>query len=467
LSSNKFTEDSLKIWRWLREGASTAFFRSPRWDQLAPTDAPLVFTLVIFLLVEKIQSQQSYMLGAAQFHWQAIVYGWLPFALLPFYALTVRGTGPSGRPGAAPDLATLVTLQLSQMCWLNLLLDICHFVMWARGADTWAIKAMGRWGAWILWGIPVALVTLSQLVLLARAGRGRVLPLLSVAILMISVIGSNIAVRQPRFWIKDKQAANNEEPSRYLKLTAELMESQPVLLSRQLAALAPQRPGKVDMYALTFAPYGDEVFRRESQMVADVMSQRFDTAGRTLQLVNHFETAEKLPWATTLNLRKAIRRVARTMDKEEDVLFIYLTSHGAREGQLAADFWPFELTELTPAMLRKWLDEAEIKHRVIAVSACYSGSWIPSLKDDATLVLTAADADHTSYGCGYKSELTFFGRAMFDEQLRSHTRSFEQAHAAAREVIRKREVEAGKADGYSNPQISVGPAIRAKLATFQ
>jgi hypothetical protein len=155
------------------------------------------------------------------------------------------------------------------------------------------------------------------------------------------------------------------------------------------------------------------------------------------------------------------------MDRNEDVLFIYLTSHGAREGQLAADFWPFELTELTPSMLRKWLDEAGIRHRVIAVSACFSGSWIPSLKDDATMVLTAADADHTSYGCGYKSELTFFGRAMFDEQLRSHTRSFEQAHAAAREVIRKREVEAGKDDGYSNPQISVGAAIRAKLATFQ
>ncbi|MNY57119.1 hypothetical protein D3C86_1932760 [compost metagenome] len=83
------------------------------------------------------------------------------------------------------------------------------------------------------------------------------------------------------------------------------------------------------------------------------------------------------------------------------------------------------------------------------------------------MVLTAADADHTSYGCGYKSELTFFGRAMFDEQLRSYTRSFEQAHATAREIIRQREIVAGKDDGYSNPQLSTGPAIRAKLAAFQ
>ena len=76
--------------------------------------------------------------------------------------------------------------------------------------------------------------------------------------------------------------------------------------------------------------------------------------------------------------------------------------------------------------------------------------------------MTAADKDHTSYGCGSRSELTFFGRALFDEQLRS-THSFEQAFAAAVPVIRQREVEARKADGFSNPQISVGAKIRPVL----
>jgi hypothetical protein len=59
--------------------------------------------------------------------------------------------------------------------------------------------------------------------------------------------------------------------------------------------------------------------------------------------------------------------------------------------------------------------------------------------------------------------LTYFGRAMFDEQLR-HTRSFEQAHAAARAVIEQREQESGKSDGYSNPQIRVGADIRSQLS---
>jgi hypothetical protein len=81
-------------------------------------------------------------------------------------------------------------------------------------------------------------------------------------------------------------------------------------------------------------------------------------------------------------------------------------------------------------------------------------------------VMTAADADHTSFGCGKGSTLTYFGRAMFDEQLR-RTWSFEKAHTAARSVIEQREQEAGKTDGFSNPQIKVGERIRATLATLE
>ena len=103
---------------------------------------------------------------------------------------------------------------------------------------------------------------------------------------------------------------------------------------------------------------------------------------------------------------------------------------------------------------------------MIAISACYSGGWTGPLAGDSTLVMTAADATHTSYGCGRLSELTFFGRAVFDEQLRK-TRSFEQAFAAAVPLIRQREIDAGKPDGFSNPQISVGEKIRPVLQALE
>lgn len=262
-----------------------------------------------------------------------------------------------------------------------------------------------------------------------------------------------------------RPAAPPEPPP--LKLTQELIELQPQILAGKLQAIAAERPGVIDLYAVTFAPYADEdVFKRESQLVASVMQERFDAKGRTVQLVNHRDTIREWPWATPLNLQRTIRRIAERMNRDEDLIFIHLTSHGARDGSLSAELWPLEIEELTPQMLKAWLDEAGIRHRVISISACFSGSWIKPLAGPGTLVMTAADSTHTSYGCGRGSQLTFFGRAMFDEQLR-RTWSFEQAHAAARSVIDKREREARKRDGFSNPQISVGADVREKLARFE
>lgn len=263
----------------------------------------------------------------------------------------------------------------------------------------------------------------------------------------------------------DGRAADADPPP--LRLTPELIDLQPRLLEQQLQALRPQRPGVIDVYAITFAPYADEdVFRREGELVAGLMEQRFDAAGRTLRLLNHRDTVLQRPWATPSHLERAIGRIAATMNRDEDVLFIHLTSHGAQDGQLAAQFEPLSIEPVTPQALKGWLDAAGVRWRVISVSACFSGSWIPPLADAGSLVMTAADADHTSYGCGKKSELTFFGRAVFDEALR-RTWSFEQAHATARRVIKRREREAGKSDGYSNPQIKVGAAIRERLGQLE
>jgi hypothetical protein len=56
---------------------------------------------------------------------------------------------------------------------------------------------------------------------------------------------------------------------------------------------------------------------------------------------------------------------------------------------------------------------------------------------------------------------------MYAEQLRTSTRDFERAHAIAREVIRQREIEAGKTDGYSNPQIAMGEDVRPVLHALE
>ena len=256
--------------------------------------------------------------------------------------------------------------------------------------------------------------------------------------------------------------ADGEEAYGSFELSQELFESQQALLVENLQAITPATNAARQLYGLVYAPYDEDVFLRESAMVQQVLEERFDAGSRVIRLVNNSATAGEIPWATPLNLERSVQTLAKTMNAERDVLMVYLTSHGGEDFTLSAWNWPLAVEELTAGRLRAVLDEAGIRHRVVAVSACYSGGWIAPLQDENTLVMTAADDDHTSYGCGSRSELTFFGRAVFDEQLRK-TLSFEAAFRSAVPVIRQREIDAGKDDGFSNPQLFVGEHIRGVL----
>lgn len=445
---------------WYAEGARTALFAAPRWQGLQ-AGAGVIALLAVLDLALSILLQRLYIDGPARFYWQALSGGWFGTIVLAWLCLLLREQ-PAYEPDAAraPDARHLFAMVMAQASVITLATGILLIVMVRAGVYNKSL--LGTAGLWAVWLAPGIWMALAQVCLLLRSGSRHRPLMLAAALAVVAVTALLYAERPPSFWYAPESADDTDGPPR-LRLTQELIEAQPQLLVRQLQQLPRERPGVIDLYTITFAPYAAPVFRRESEMVDQVMQQRFDGGGRGLQLVNSPDTAGARPWATPLNLQRAIARAGALMNRDEDVLFLHLTSHGAVNGELAAEFWPLEVAPVRPADLRAWLDAAGIRHRVISISACYSGSWIAPLADDDTLVMTAADAEHTSYGCGSKSELTFFGRAMYDEQLRHRTLSFEQAHAAARDLIREREREAGKDDGYSNPQIRVGAAIRERL----
>ena len=449
---------------WWRQGARTAFFMRPNWQGLQTTPASLAW-LVAVLFGFGVLAQRLTIPGPATFHWPALQSGWLWSVVTVWVCWWQLPRGASEASGAqAPSAAALFALCAAQAFALELLLAVPLTLLARHGA---VLEGLGSWAAsaaWAVWGLPLAWWVAAQGLLVWRASARRTAARVGALLLLGSVLLLNHWAPPPSVWSADADTAQGPEP---LRLTQPMFEAQGQLLSDQLAAIAPQRPGAIDVYSITFAPYADEdVFLRESRMVASVMAERFGAAGQTLQLVNHRQTVQELPWATPLNLQRTIRRMAQQMDRDNDVLFIHLTSHGARSGQLAAEFWPLSVDTLTPQMLKGWLDEAGIRHRIVSVSACYSGSWIEPLAGEHTLVMTAADADHTSYGCGRKSPLTFFGRAMFDEQLRQ-TGLFEASHAEARRLIAQREKDAGKTDGFSNPQIRVGAGMHEQLARLE
>ncbi len=262
------------------------------------------------------------------------------------------------------------------------------------------------------------------------------------------------------FWVERPSTVARINPA-----TEANLEKQASLLPAHLAALKPQREGVRDVYFLGFAPFATEdVFKLELDTLVPMMEERFDAKGRSLRLSNHLQTIATFPWASVTNLRRALFAIAGQMNAEEDVFVMYLTSHGSPKHDLVSRMPPIEFNEINPQVLRLLLDAAGIKHRVIIVSACYSGGFIEPLKSPTTLVMTAAAADRTSFGCGSESTFTYFGKAVMDEQLRK-TRSFEEAFNNALPILRQRETE--KKHLFSNPQISIGAEIAPVLKALE
>jgi hypothetical protein len=244
----------------------------------------------------------------------------------------------------------------------------------------------------------------------------------------------------------------------------EVIYAQPALLDAALWRLAPQRPGVPDLYFVGVAGFaGEDVFMKEVGVLEDLFRRRFDTEGRAITLVNNAQTVARRPVASATALARVLEHIGRVMDREEDVLFLYLTSHGSEDHRLTMEFWPLKLNDLDPQSLRRALDQAGIKWRVVAISACYSGGFIDALRDEHTLVVTAADAARQSFGCGAESDLTYFGRA-YDAALRD-TFSFTEAFERARRHIAAR--EQSEALPPSNPQLFVGAQMPQKLEALR
>lgn len=254
--------------------------------------------------------------------------------------------------------------------------------------------------------------------------------------------------------LKRAQATSRFDPEAVLA-------QQPELLQREFGALRPQVPGKADLFAIGFAGDGSEaVFRNEVDYLSLLMSRRFGAEGHTLSLINSPDTIATEPLATLGNLQTALKAVGTHMDRREDVLLLFLTSHGSRDHQLYVGMDPLPLIQITPQNLRAALDDSGIQNRVVVVSACYSGGFVDALRDAHTLVITAARADRTSFGCGADSQITWFGKAFLTEGL-NQTTDFEQAFAIANRQIR--EWELAQDETPSVPQIAAGAAIEERL----
>ncbi|MGO4004696.1 C13 family peptidase [Pseudomonas fluorescens] len=261
---------------------------------------------------------------------------------------------------------------------------------------------------------------------------------------------------QSGHWINGQRVRDADE--KLLPDTLELgLLAQGRLLEEALANVPPSTPA-VELYSLTLGGDGKQsVFLRESDYVSNMLSSRFGAYGQ-IRLVNHRDHSGDRPMATRENLRRAALTLAERSGPE-DLLFIYLTSHGTAEHELVLDQPRMELADLPADELASVLAPLKNRDKIIVISACYSGGFIPALKDERTLIMTASRGDRVSFGCSEEADFTYFGDALFAQAL-NQTDDLEQAFKLAKATVAEREL----ADNFeaSEPQIWAPKGVLAR-----
>ncbi len=148
-----------------------------------------------------------------------------------------------------------------------------------------------------------------------------------------------------------------------------------------------------------------------------MLEARYAAEGRTLVLNMGGDPALPAPMATPENFIGALEGVGRLMDPAEDVLVLFMTSHGSLPTGISFHKSDEFSSGILPHDLRAQLDRTGAVNRIVILSACHSGMFVPALRSPTTVVLTAAHRDRVSFGCEPQNSWTYFGEALFANAL--------------------------------------------------
>lgn len=225
-------------------------------------------------------------------------------------------------------------------------------------------------------------------------------------------------------------------------------------LSSALSTLQPQRQGMIDAYLVSIGLDSDPVFGREAGEAQRVLARRYGASGRSIFLAAGADKQSTgTPQGSPPNLATALAAVAAKMNVKEDVLILFATTHGDPKLGLVYRDGNNAVGMIAPKRLAALLDDLGIERRLIILSACFSGVFVPALNSDQSVIITAASSQRTSFGCSPGNDWTFFGDALINTALRK-PQSLEKAGDEARSLILM--WEAGRGLVPSEPQIFVG-----------
>lgn len=224
-------------------------------------------------------------------------------------------------------------------------------------------------------------------------------------------------------------------------------------ITAAVAAL-PARSGGAETMVLAIGGEGYQaIFDREARRAAEVLAAR--GGGPALVLSNTPEQVESGLLASRRTVPLALAAMGKRA-RPDDTVIVYLTSHGGEDASISMEAPYIEFAPMTADDLASALDAAGFKRRIIIISACFAGSWIDRLASPTTIVVAAAAADRTSFGCDDSRELTVFGEAMLGE-LANPDVSLATAFDRAKQRIAA--TEAAEAVEASLPEARVGASM--------
>lgn len=236
-------------------------------------------------------------------------------------------------------------------------------------------------------------------------------------------------------------------------------------LETAINALKPQRNGVVDVYVVSIGLDSDAVFGREAGEAAKVLGRRYGAADRTIFMsAGADEKPAGTPQGSPPNLSIALAAVAGKMNLKEDVLILFATTHGDPVSGLVYRDGSNGAGMIAPQRLASLLDGLGFERRMILLSACFAGVFIPDLTNENSIIVTAASSTRPSFGCAPGNDWTFFGDALINNALRK-AQPFDKASDEAILLISKWETDRKLVP--SRPQVFVGEKANIWLSPLE
>jgi hypothetical protein len=223
---------------------------------------------------------------------------------------------------------------------------------------------------------------------------------------------------------------------------------------QQAEQAARQVPGR----RLWFAGLAMNSTSKAFQGDLELVDQRLATLGHPVlryEFSNEPQTsALRYPFAAPRPLAEALRRIG-AQARADDIVVLLISTHGNSK-VLSVNAAGHEYAAMRADELAAALAPLGDTPTVVLLSACYSGSFIPELARDNRIVLTAASADRSSYGCNFQSRNTFFIEEFFNHNFDA-SKSLAQLATQAQAQIAQRE-QAAKLRP-SQPQVAIGSRV--------